>query len=231
MVETERRGDIRVLAVRRPPVNAIDLEVARALADALHAARADPSCRAVVLTGMSGVFSAGIDTRVVPAYDPPTRAAMLRAVNRMILELYGLPKPTVAAISGHALGGALVMALACDVRLAACGAFRLGLTEAAAGIPFPAGPLAVVCAELSPEARRRLALGALVAGPDAPELAAVVDRVVEPVALLDAAVREAERLAAMPAYGPVKAQLRAAALAPLRQIVEQDEEPLLRGWV
>ena len=231
MVEAERRGDVRVLALRRPPVNAIDLEVARALANALHAAGADPSCRAVVVTGMPGVFSAGIDTRAVPAYTPATRAAMLRTVNRMILELYGLPKPTVAAISGHALGGALVVALACDVRLAARGAFRLGLTEAAAGIPFPAGPLTVVRAELSPEARRRLALGALVAAPDAPDLVGVVDRVVEPDALLDEAVRVAERQAAMPAYGPVKAQLRATALGRLRQIVEQDDEPLLRGWI
>jgi hypothetical protein len=176
MVETEQRDGIRVLALRRPPVNAIDLDVARSLAEALRAARTDDACRGVVVTGMPGVFSAGIDTRVVPAYDASTRAALLRTVNRTILELYGLPKPTVAAISGHALGGALVVALACDVRLAARGAFRLGLTEAAAGIPFPAGPLVVVGAELSPEARRRLALAALVSEPDGPALTGVVDR-------------------------------------------------------
>lgn len=54
-----------------------------------------------------------------------------------------MPKPTVAAISGHTLGGTFVLALAYDFRLAARGPFRFGLTKALAGIPFPAGLLTV----------------------------------------------------------------------------------------
>jgi len=231
LVGIEERDGIRTLALQRAPVNALDLSMAEAIAEAIEAARDAASCRAVVLTGMPGVFSAGIDTRRVPSYDAATRARMLRTVNRTITALYGLPKPVVAAISGHALGGGLVLAIACDVRLAARGEFRLGLTEVEAGIPFPAGPLAVVQAELSPESLRRLILATPTLRPDAPALAGVVDRVVEPAALHEAAEAEARRLAALPAYPRVKAQLRGATCERLRRIVEDDRDPLLAGWI
>jgi enoyl-CoA hydratase/carnithine racemase len=229
MVETEQRDGIRVLALRRPPVNAIDLDVARSLAEALRAARTDDACRGVVVTGMPGVFSAGIDTRVVPAYDASTRAALLRTVNRTILELYGLPKPTVAAISGHALGGALVVALACDVRLAA--RVRSGSGSPRRRLASRSRPAR--SSSWAPSCRPRP--GAVSRSPRSCQRPtgrrSPVSSTVEPAALLADAAREAERLAAMPAYSAVKPQVRASALAHLRQIVEQDEEPLLRGWV
>jgi enoyl-CoA hydratase len=143
-VEVEDRDGVRVLRLCRPPVNALNLELAQAAHRAVAEAGADARCTGVVLTGLPRVFSAGIDTREVPAYDTEKRAAMLRTVNRTVLALYALAKPVVGAISGHALGGAFVLMLACDVRLVARGPFKLGLTEAGAGIPFPAGPLEVV---------------------------------------------------------------------------------------
>jgi enoyl-CoA hydratase len=232
MVESADRDGVRVVTLRRPPVNAIHLEMVEAIAEAIAQAAGDPACAALVLTGQPGVFSAGIDTREVPAYDAEKRAAMLRAINRTILALYGLAKPAVAAISGHALGGALVFALACDMRLAARGPFQLGLTEARAGVPFPAGPLAVVQAELSPSTARLLMLTSLTAPPDSPLLhPGVIDRVLPQDALLDAALSEARQLASQPAHARVKAQLRAATLERLTRIAARDEEPMLAHWV
>jgi len=155
----------------------------------------------------------------------------VRTINRTVLALYGLPKPVVAAVSGHALGGAFVLMLACDVRLAARGPFKFGLTEAEAGIPFPAGPLVVVRAELVPDQLRAPALGSLTAGPESEAFAGIIDRVVGPSGLLEAAFGEVRRLSALPAYGRVKQQLRAATIERLAQIVERDEEPLLTRWV
>ena len=230
LVQLEERGGIRVLRLCRPPVNALNLALAQAVQRAVAEVAADAGCTGVVLTGLPGAFSAGIDTREVPAYDAPTRAEMLRTVNRSVLALYGLTKPVVAAVSGHALGGAFVLMLACDVRLAARGPFQLGLTEAGAGIPFPAGPLAVVRAELAPAQIRSLALGSLAAGPESEAFAGVIDRVVEPSGLLEAALAEVRRLSALPAFGRVKQQLRADTIERLARIVERDEEPLLARW-
>jgi enoyl-CoA hydratase len=231
LVETEDCGGIRILRLSRPPVNALNLELARSVHDTLTAANADPHCTGIILTGLPGVFSAGIDTREVPAYGAEQRASMLRTINRAILALYGSAKPAVAAVSGHALGGAFVLMLACDVRLVARGPFQLGLTEAGAGIPFPAGPLAVVRAELSPGEIRTLALGSLRAGPESDAFACVIDRVVEPAALVGAAVEDVRRLSSLPAFGRVKQQLRAGTIERLSQIVERDDDPLLTRWV
>lgn len=231
LVEVQHRAQVRILRLSRPPVNALDLQLALALHDALAETSADAGCAGVVLTGLPGVFSAGIDTRKVPAYDTDQRAAMLRTINRTLLALYGLAKPVVAAISGHALGGAFVLALAADVRVACRGPFSLGLTEAGAGIPFPAGPLAVVRAELSPAQIRTLALGSLTAGPESDVFAGIIDHVVDPEALVDTAVEEVRRLGALPAYARVKQQLRAGTLERLSRIVERDEEPLLTRWI
>jgi hypothetical protein len=67
--------------------------------------------------------------------------------------------------------------------------------------------------------------------PDAPVLAGIVDRLVEPAELHDAALAEAERLAVLPAYRLVKEQLRRPTLEQLRRIVDHDEDPLLHGWI
>ena len=164
MIDVTAHERVAILRLARPPVNAINLELVQTLGAAIEREAAASESRALVLTGLPGVFSAGIDTREVPGYDSSVRAAMLRAINRAVLALYGCPKPTVAAVSGYALGGGLVLALACDVRLAAQGDFRLGLTEVEAGIPFPAGPLAVVQAELPADRARVLALTGAVLG-------------------------------------------------------------------
>ncbi|MCG8588344.1 MAG: enoyl-CoA hydratase/isomerase family protein [Proteobacteria bacterium] len=228
-VEQTDHGSVRVIALARPPVNAIELELVTAVAAAVEAAAKDAACGAVVLTGAPGVFSAGIDTRVVPDYTVEDRASMLRGINRMVAALYGLPKPLVTAVSGHALGGGFVLALTGDARFAAAGEFRLGLTEVDAGIPFPAGPLEVVRAEVP--APRRLVLGSGVYAPDAAELADLLDRVVPAESLLAEAVEEARLRSEKSAYAAVKAQLREPVQARLRRIVEEDAEPLLAHWI
>jgi enoyl-CoA hydratase/carnithine racemase len=132
-VEVSDRDGVWVLAVRRPPVNAIDLTLVREITERLRDAAGSVACRAVVVTGAGNAFSAGIDVRVVPTYDTATRAEMLRGINRMVAALYGLPKPTVAAINGHALGGGCEIAMGCHIRILKETA-RMGQTESNLGI-------------------------------------------------------------------------------------------------
>ncbi|HET9063980.1 MAG TPA: enoyl-CoA hydratase/isomerase family protein [Candidatus Binatia bacterium] len=230
MIRVEIRDGVHVLAFARPPVNAVNVELAEAFHAAVDALVDARACRAVVLTGDRRSFCAGIDNREVPTYDPATRARMLRTINRTIRSLYGLAKPVVAAVSGHAIGAGLVVAITSDFRVVARGAFKLGLTEAAAGIPFPAAPLAICRAELSPRALRVLALGSEAYPPEAPELGEIVDRLVDPDDLLDVAIGEAKRRAEIAAYGRVKLQVRANTIARLHEIVEKDDEPLFDRW-
>jgi enoyl-CoA hydratase len=229
LTRTTDHGGIRVVALDRPPVNAIDREAIAAIRAAVADAAGAASCRALVLTGSGRAFSAGIDVNLVPRYDAATRADMIREIDRTMLALYGFPKPTVAAVNGHALGGGLVVALACDFRLAAAGTYRLGLTEAAAGIPFPAVPMLVVGAELDPDTARRMTLASAVFGPTDALAARFLDAVHPPDRLLAEAIACAEAALAAPAYAAVKRQLRGDALARMRRIVDEDLDPMARS--
>ena len=81
---------------------------------------------------------------------------MVAHINAALTILYGLPTATVAAVNGHAIGGAFVAVLACDTRVAADTAAELCLTEVTAGIPYPACPMEIVKAEIEPTCRRHL---------------------------------------------------------------------------
>jgi enoyl-CoA hydratase len=193
----------------------------------------DPRTRAVVITGMPGFFSAGVDLKTVPHYGPDRQAAMVRSVNALVLRLYGFPVPLVAAVGGHALGGGLVVAMCCDFRVGAEGSYRLGLSEARAGVPFPAAAMVAACAELTPAAARTLMLGGETVAPEVAVSLGVLDTLVPAEVLVDRAVVEASRRAAFPrdTYAHTKRTMRATALAEIARIVTEDADPKLRAWL
>src|SRR5947209_3298148 len=72
----ERSEPVWTLVFDRPPANAVDLELATALADAVADVAGSAECRGLVVTGAGRFFSAGIDVKAVPGYDAATRATM-----------------------------------------------------------------------------------------------------------------------------------------------------------
>jgi enoyl-CoA hydratase len=231
MIELESsEGAPTLLRLARPPVNALDRSLVETITDAVAQA-IDRRAPAIVLTGQGSCFSAGIDTKLAGRATRDEQIASILAINAMVHAIYSAPIPVVAAINGHALGGGLVMALACDVRVASRGAHKLGLNEVAAGVPFPAGPLRVVSAELDPSVLRDLCLtGRIVEADEARELR-LVDELVEPAELLGRGLEVARQLASYEAYAVVKGQLRSMVAAELGQIVATGEDPMLAGWL
>ena len=122
-------GEIAVLTIANPPVNALGLPVREGLMQALQRAAADAAVRAVVLSGGGGTFSAGAD---ISEFD--SGAALTAPTGRDVqAALEASSKPVVAAIDGVALGGGLELALACHWRVAGNGA-RVGLPEVKIGL-------------------------------------------------------------------------------------------------
>ena len=218
-------GGVAVLTVDRPPANAMDLTLLdEVVANVKRLASEEP--RALVLTGRPGIFSAGVDLKLAPAYGPEDRRRMVSAINAMALGVYELPFPVVGAITGHAVAGGLVLALCTDLRVASS-AGRYGLTEVQVGIGYPQGAIGVVGAELAPHAARRLALGSdLLSAGDCLGLG-VFDEVAEPDEVLPRSLALATSLAAFPpeVYARTKNDLRAATAARLRAAAAED--PLL----
>jgi enoyl-CoA hydratase len=228
MIDVERLADgVALLSLARPPVNALDLELVRAIDGAVTAA-VESGAAALVLTGAGRCFSAGIDTKVTPTYDEQQRRESIEAINAMVATICSAPLPVVAAVNGHAFGGGLVIALACDLRLAALGEYKLALNEVAAGVPFPGGPLAVVRSELDPPVMRDLCLTGRSVGPEEALELRLVDELLAPAQLLPRAGQRALELAALDAYAVVKAQVRGELIAELGRITTR-EDPLLHG--
>jgi enoyl-CoA hydratase len=136
-VDVERHGPTAVVTVNRPDaLNAIDLDHAETLLDRLEELARDGGVRAVVLTGAGDkAFIAGADIKYMHGLDvlgARRWGELGHAIGRL---LETMPKPTVAAVNGYALGGGCELALACDIRLASTRA-RMGQPEVSLGI-FP----------------------------------------------------------------------------------------------
>jgi len=120
VVITEDRGAVRHIVLNRPEKrNALNQELVEAIGAALRDAAADPDVRVVVLRGNGPVFSAGMDVAALAGLAGAPHS--LRPFRRICLEAYNLaeemPKATICAIHGACLGGALELALACDLRV------------------------------------------------------------------------------------------------------------------
>lgn len=208
-VITSRIDETLLVTIDRPPVNALDFDTIAALEQAFAAAAIDVSRNGVVLTGGGQVFSAGVDTRAFASYARDQRHAMVRAITRMLARLLAIPVPVVAAVNGHALGGGFVLMLGCDYRVAVDSeAAKLGMTEAQAGVPFPAGPLEVMRHELSPELLRRLTLTSAVLDARACLDDRILDALCAAEDLQSKSIASATSLAAQPGFRAVKRQIR-----------------------
>lgn len=136
LVRTEDRGPVRHLFLNRPEKrNAFNGELVVAVGDALAAAADDPAVRCVVVRGEGPMFSSGMDLSALGAVaEAPEH---LRAFRRQCIEAFDraeeMPKPTIALIHGACIGGAMELALACDLRVAAADAV-MGLPETRIGL-------------------------------------------------------------------------------------------------
>lgn len=224
---------IALLTLDRPPVNAADLGFVRSIQQCLDELEACREARAVVLTGAGKCFSAGVDLKAVPRYGPGEQRAMVDGINRALSRLYSLPIPSVAAINGHAIAGGLVIALACDYRIGAREGCEIGLTEARAGIPFPAVAMTIVRAELAPQVARRLVLVARNVSAEEALAMGILDELRPADGVLERACELASDLAGIPAdaYARIKHQFRRAAIDELQTILESGSDPMLDVWL
>jgi 3-hydroxyacyl-CoA dehydrogenase len=132
VTDLTREGDIAVLTIDSPPVNALSADVRNGLRDGVQQAAADPAVKAIVLICAGRTFIAGAD---ISEFGKPTKGATLPEIQGA---LEGGPKPVIAAIHGTALGGGFETALMCHYRVAVPSA-KCGLPEIKLGLIPGAG--------------------------------------------------------------------------------------------
>jgi enoyl-CoA hydratase len=232
LVDVDRQGGAAIVTLKRPPANAMNIELTDEVASVFQTLGNDRSVKSIVLTGQGKSFCAGVDLKVVPGFDAADQRRMVDALNRAFYAVYICAVPVVAAINGHAIAGGLVLALCCDWRIAVSAPLLAGLTEVRVGVPYPAGAMEVVRQELRPEIARRLVLFGQNMTARAGLAAGLFDEMVEADELLERALAAAGQFAALPqaAFAASKRQLRTGAYEAIEAALA-GAEPLLNGWL
>lgn len=126
---------VGTILLDRPPANSYEIGFIRELEAAVGAAATDAAARVVVVrSGSERFFSAGADVKAFREGTPASNMEMIRLSHAVLGSIARIPKVFVAEIAGHALGGGLEIALACDMRFGAEGEYRLGTPEVTLGL-------------------------------------------------------------------------------------------------
>jgi enoyl-CoA hydratase len=126
---------VAVLCLNDPPVNAYSYEMFRELDSAILEARFDDDVHVLVITGHGDKhFCAGANINMLRESDPTFKYYFCLHANETLSRLEHTPKLCIAALNGHTVGGGFEIALACDLRIARSGPFRIGLPEVNLGV-------------------------------------------------------------------------------------------------
>jgi enoyl-CoA hydratase len=191
-VSVDQRDDgVAVVRLDRPKMNALSTALLGQLADAARALTADPP-GAVVVWGGERIFAAGAE---ISEFSGPAEARVIGGLFRDALDaLASIPRATIAAVNGYALGGGCEVALACDFRVAADTA-KFGQPEILLGI-IPGGGGTQRLARLVGRSRAKdIIFSGRQVGADEALAIGLADRVVAADAVLDTAVAWAAELA------------------------------------
>jgi enoyl-CoA hydratase/carnithine racemase len=204
LIETTDHGDIREIRLARPPVNALNTELCRALIEAINRAL-DDGVRGIVLAGNPKIFSAGMDVPYLVSLGD-NRHALLDAWQAFFGAARTLAEsriPVVAALTGHAPAGGCVLALCCDYRVMARSVdtarpFAIGLNETEVGLVVPEGIQRLMRRVVGPyRAERLLVAGEMVPAEHALQIG-LVDELVDQQDVTARAVSWLEKLLRLP---------------------------------
>lgn len=138
LIQVQHHERIALVSLLKGVTNAIDSKLVEQLSAALSAAAADPEVHGVVLSSSNEkFFSIGFDIPQLYNLSRDEFTSFYGAFNAVCMQLYSMPKPSAAAVTGHAIAGGCILALCCDRRIIAEGRKLMGLNEIKLGVPVP----------------------------------------------------------------------------------------------
>ena len=158
-VRIDRKGPAAVVRLDKARGNSIDEPLVRELAHAARDLGADPAVRGVLLVSAHPkLFCPGLDLVTLIELDRGAMERFMLLFAEMVWSLYGLPKPMVAGVNGHAVAGGCILALTADHRVLRRGGAQIGLNEVRVGLPLPWSVSELLRASVPPNALSQVAL-------------------------------------------------------------------------
>jgi enoyl-CoA hydratase len=197
-----------------------------AMLSALHAAfdEAERDGTVVILTARGKAFSAGFDLKVFSDGSAHDMYTMLKLGAELALRLLSFPTPVIAACNGHALPMGAFLLMSSDVRIAAEGAYGIGMNEVAIALTVPRFAIEVARQRLTPAYFNRAVTTGQMFAPAEAAIAGFVDWTVPAADLESAAYDVAERLTKidMPSHAATKRRAREPSIKAIRAMIDQD---------
>lgn len=219
---------VGVVRLDRPPANAIDLRTGNELLGAIREAEERDDVGALVLWGGRRVFAAGADIRVMANADAEQARPSVEALGDAADLLERIPKISIAAVNGYALGGGLELALGCDLRYLAQDA-KVGQPEIRLGVIPGAGGTQRLTHLAGPGVARHLIYTGVPLEAEEAVRLRIAERVLPADEVFDVAVRDARAFAAGPrrALAAAKRAMRAAMTMPGPEGIRLERELFL----
>jgi|TARA_B110000977_G_C10863667_1_gene410784 enoyl-CoA hydratase len=178
-----------IITINNGKANAISHEVIAGLNESLDAAEKEN--KVVILTGKSGIFSAGFDLKVMTA-SPESAKELVTKGSKLSLRMLSFPQPIIVACSGHAIAKGAFLLLSADYRIGVEGDFKIGLNEVMIGMTMHNAGIAIAKARLSEVYLNRSVNNAEIYNSKQAVEAGFLDRIVPEEALLLTAIKIAE---------------------------------------
>ena len=213
-INSERDGTVAVITLARGKANALNEAMVDQIHLAVKDAASDGSVRAVVLaSGAANFFSGGFDVSEVFSYDRRRMKTFFGRFIDLYEDLYLMPKPLVAAVSGHAYAGGAILALACDFRIMGDGNFGFALNEIDLGFVLPSGMIRMAIEAIGYRHAFELVLGGRSVSPAKALEIGLAFELAPPESVVERSVALARSLGEKPssAFLAMKGSLRAAA--------------------
>jgi enoyl-CoA hydratase/carnithine racemase len=231
MIELIAHGRIHEIKLARPPVNALNFDLLDALVQAVSNAQKN-GAHGIVISGNSKVFSGGLDVPYLLACSPLELKACWSRFFDAARSIAKSSVPVAAAITGHNPAGGCVLALCCDYRVMAEGAFRIGLNETQVALAVPDAIQYLMRRIIGAHRAERLIVpGTMVDAQQAFEIG-LVDALAPQAEVTPQAVAWLEKLADLPQNAMAKTRriARADLIEALDAFGDTDLEAFVDGW-
>ena len=166
--------------------------------------------KAVLITGRPGLLSGGFDLKVIRSGDIAAVQSMANAGAKLLLRIYGFPKPVVIATAGHGVALGAFLLLAADYRLGVHGEYRIGLNEVGIGMTLPPFALMLAKSRLATHHITNAAINANMYDPESAKTVGFLDEVTSTDELMARSIEKTQELAKLDpaAFGQTKMDFR-----------------------